>query len=210
MTGQRFYERATGDARRSAPAAQRNLAPIIAVLESWLPAAGTVLEVASGTGEHIVAFAHRFAHLGWQPSDANADALRSIAAWRAARPADNLAPPVALDARDAAWPVDQAAAIVSINMVHISPWAAALGLCDGAARLLDRGAPLILYGPWIEAGVPTAASNRAFDADLRARDASWGLRTVEEFAAAAAQRGLALAERRAMPANNLMLLFRRG
>lgn len=206
---ERFYEQATGDERRSAPAAARNLAPIIAVLEQWLPAHGTVLEVASGSGEHVVAFARHFPELEWQPSDANPEALRSIAAWRGAQPAGNLAAPVALDASDREWPVASADAIVSINMVHISPWSAALGLLDGAARLLGRGAPLVLYGPWIEAGVATAPSNLAFDADLRARDPEWGLRTVEDFAGAAEERGLALAERRAMPANNLMLLLRR-
>ena len=116
--------------------------------------------------------------------------------------------PLALDARRRDWPVERADAIVAINMVHISPWAAALGLLDGAARLL-AGAPLILYGPWIEQGVATAPSNLAFDADLRARDPEWGLREVEAFAAEADERGLMLVERRAMPANNLMLLFRR-
>ena len=179
------------------------------MLEEWLPPRGPVLELASGTGEHAVAFARHFPQLDWQPSDANPDALRSIAAWREAQPSDNLAPPLALDARDRDWPVERADAILSINMVHISPWAAALGLLDGAARLLAAGAPLILYGPWIERGVATAPSNLAFDADLRARDPEWGLREVEAFAAAAAERGLDLVERRAMPANNLMLLLRR-
>ena len=206
---ERFYEQPAGDERRSAPAAARNIAPIIAVLEGWLPTRGTVLEVASGTGEHAIAFARHFPQLDWQPSDANPDALRSIAAWRESQPSANLAEPVALDAGARDWPVERADAIVSINMVHISPWRAALGLLDGAARLLASGSPLILYGPWIEAGVATAPSNLAFDADLRARDAEWGLRTVEDFAAAASERGLALVERRAMPANNLMLLLRR-
>jgi len=206
---ERFYEQAGPDQRRSAPAAARNVAPIIAVLEQWLPPGGTVLEVASGTGEHAIAFARRFQHLQWQPSDANPDALRSIAAWRAAESPDNLAPPLSLDARNGDWPIAHADALLSINMVHISPWAAALGLLDGAKRLLAPGAPLILYGPWIEQGVATAASNMAFDAELRRRDPEWGLRVVEDFAAAADQRGFDLAERRAMPANNLMLLLRR-
>jgi hypothetical protein len=207
VTG-RFYEQAGSDDRRSAPAAARNVAPIIAVLEQWLPAHGTVLEVASGTGEHAVAFARRFPNLKWQPSDASLDALRSIAAWRAAACSDTLAPPLTLDARNPEWPIERADAVLSINMVHISPWTAALGLLDGAARLLGPGAPLILYGPWIEQGVETAASNLAFDADLRRRDPEWGVRVVEGFAEAAALRGFDLAERRAMPANNLMLLLR--
>ena len=118
-------------------------------------------------------------------------------------------PPVAIDARDCDWPVERADALVSINMVHISQWDTALGLLDGAARLLAAGAPLILYGPWSERGVATAPSNRAFDADLRARDADWGLREVEAFAEAASERGLDLVGRRHMPANNLMLLLLR-
>ena len=210
MTERRFYEEPTSDARRNAPAAARNVAAIIAVLEDWLPPSGSVLELASGTGEHVIAFAREFPRLEWQPSDANPDALASIAAWRGSHPSDNLATPVALDTRDQVWPVARAEAIVSINMVHISPWQAALGLLDGAARLLASGAPLILYGPWIEQGVATAPSNLAFDADLRARDPEWGLRAVETFAAAASERGFALVERRAMPANNVMLLLRRG
>lgn len=209
MTGRRFYEQPTSDARRTAPAASRNVDPIIAVLEQWLPGHGLVLELASGTGEHGVAFARRFPHLQWQPSDPNPDALRSIAAWRAAEGSANLAAPVALDARDSDWPLQHADAVLSINMVHISPWTAAVGLLDGAARLLGAGAPLILYGPWIEQGMETAASNIAFDADLRGRNPEWGLREVEAFAAAAAARGIDLVERRAMPANNLMLKLRR-
>jgi hypothetical protein len=179
------------------------------MLEEWLPQQGLVLELASGTGEHVVAFARHFPRLTWQPSDANPDALRSIAAWRGAHLGDNLAPPIAVDARDAEWPVTRADAVLSINMVHISPWAAALGLLDGAGRLLAAGAPLILYGPWIEQGVETAASNIAFDADLRARNPEWGLREVELFTAAAAERGLVQVGRQQMPANNLMLLYRR-
>jgi hypothetical protein len=209
VSDRRFYETPGSEARRSAPAASRNVAPIISVLEHWLPPHGTVLELASGTGEHAVAFARRFAKLIWQPSDASPDALLSIAAWRAAEGGDNLLAPIALDARDPHWPIERADAILSINMVHISPWAAALGLLDGAALLLGAGAPLILYGPWVEQGVDTAASNRAFNANLRARDVEWGLREVESFAAAATARGFDLVERRAMPANNLMLLLRR-
>ncbi len=209
MTERRFYEQSVGDERRSAPAALRNVAPIIAVLEEWLPPQGGVLELASGTGQHIVAFARHFSNLQWQPSDSSADALRSIAAWREAEGSDNLAAPVMLDACDEVWPIASAEAILSINMAHISPWSAALGLLCGAERLLGHGAPLILYGPWIEQDVVTADSNLAFDADLRRRDPEWGLREVEAFAAAAVERGLVLAERRKMPANNLMLLLRR-
>jgi len=207
---ERFYEQQGTDERRRAPAATRNVAPIIAVLEEWLPDRGTVLELASGTGEHAVAFARRFPHLEWQPSDTNGDALRSISAWRDSDGGANLAQPLIIDARGGTWPIEQADAVLSINMVHISPWAAAIGMLDGAARLLGAGAPLILYGPWFEDGVEPAASNKAFDADLRRRDREWGLRTVEDFASAAAERGFGLNERRQMPANNLMLLFRRS
>jgi len=210
VTERRFYEEPTSEARRSAPAVARNVAPIIAVLEQWLPARGSVLELASGTGEHVIVFARHFPRLAWQPSDANRDSIGSIAAWRDAHPSDNLAAPFALDVRDAVWPVAHAEAIVSINMVHISPWAAALGLLDGAARLLGAGAPMILYGPWIERNVATAPSNLVFDGALRAQDPEWGLRDVETFAAAANERGLALVERRTMPAHNLMLLLRRS
>lgn len=196
------------DDRRSSPAAQRNVAPIIAVLEQWLPPRGTVLELASGTGEHVAAFASHFPHLNWQASDPDPDSRRSIAAWLALHHAGNAGSPIPLDARDPEWPLDRVDAILAINMVHISPWSASLGLLDGAARHLGPAAPLILYGPWIEQGVPTAPSNRAFDADLRLRDPAWGLRSVKAFASAAEARGLTLAERRAMPANNVMLLFR--
>lgn len=197
------------DARRIAPAAARNVVPILAVLESWLPKHGTILEIASGTGEHALAFAQRFAGLDWQPSDPDPAALASIEAWRAVGQADNMAPPIALDASARRWPVARADGVIAINMVHISPWAASLGLLDGAGRLLERGAPLILYGPWIEQDIEIAQSNRDFDADLRARDPAWGLRDLGDFVIAAAMRDFDLAERRVMPANNLMLLFRR-
>ena len=180
------------------------------MLREWLPATGLVLELASGTGEHAVYFAEAFPQLEWQPSDVHPDALASIRAWRAQQPLPNLLEPVELDASSADWPVERADAILSINMVHISPWSAALGLLDGAERLLARQAPLILYGPWITDAVATAASNLDFDADLKRRDPAWGLRRVEEFAKEAEKRGLQLAEQRAMPANNRMLLLRRA
>ncbi len=210
MSERRFYEAAVdADARRSAPAALRNREPIADVLREWLPPSGVVLELASGTGEHAAFFAAQFPALEWQPSDAHAQALGSIRAWRAAAGLANLAAPIALDAAAPDWPAERADAILCINMVHISPWAAALGLLDGARRLLGPGAPLILYGPWLEAGVDPVPSNLDFDRDLRSRDPEWGLREVERFASAARKRGLALADRRSMPANNLMLLLRR-
>ena len=197
-----------GMARRSAPAALRNREPIAAVLADWLPERGLVLEIASGTGEHAVFFARRFPELDWQPSDVHPNALTSIEAWRAAADLPNLRPPIVIDASLADWPVERADAVLSINMVHISPWASALGLIEGAARLLPAGGPLILYGPWLTDAMPTAPSNLDFDADLRRRDPEWGLRRVEDFAAAAKERGLELVATRQMPANNLMLLLK--
>ena len=192
--------------RRQAPAAARNVGPIGDVLERWLPDSGLVLEIASGTGEHALAFARRFPRLEWQPSDPDSAALQSIAAW-AAEGAPNLRPPLHLDVCAVAWPVDRSDAILCINMVHIAPWEAALGLLDGTERLLPPGASLILYGPWRQAGVPTATSNEAFDLSLRQRDPQWGLRLVEDFAAEAERRSLRLAERQPMPSNNLLLRF---
>lgn len=205
----RFYEASAAGERRSAPAALRNREPIADVLEDWLPERGLVLEIASGTGEHAVHFAERFPHLEWQPSDVHPDALVSIHAWRAEAGLPNMREPLTIDASSPDWPIDDAEAILSINMVHISPWASALGLLDGAARILPAGAPLILYGPWLKDDVPTAPSNLDFDADLKHRDSAWGLRRVEDFAATAEERGLQLVATRAMPANNMMLLLRR-
>jgi hypothetical protein len=204
----RFYEQGASGARRSAPAAQRNCEPIIEVLREWLPPSGLVLELASGTGEHAVAFARAFPNLDWQPSDIHPDALASIAAWRDESGLPNLRPPLILDAASPDWPIERADALLSINMVHISPWASALGLIDGAARLLPPGGALILYGPWLGDAIETAPSNLAFDADLKRRDPEWGLRRVETFAEAARYRGLRLERQRVMPANNLMLLLR--
>lgn len=204
----RFYEEAVG-VRRSAPAALRNREPIAEVLSEWLPPSGLVLEIASGTGEHAVFFAERFPGLEWQPSDIHPAALASIEAWRTASGLPNLRAPLILDASLTNWPIRRADAVVSINMVHISPWASSLGLIRGAARLLAAGAPLIMYGPWLKDDVQTAPSNLEFDADLKRRDPEWGLRQVEDFAAAAADAGLALVETHLMPANNMMLLLRR-
>ena len=205
----RFYEGSTVGARRSAPAALRNREPIAKVLEEWLPATGLVLEIASGSGEHAVHFADRFPNLDWQPSDIHPDALASIAAWREEAALPNLKPALPIDAAAANWPIDRADAVLSINMVHISPWSSALGLLAGAKRLLSPDAPLIMYGPWLKDDIPTVESNLAFDADLKRRDPQWGLRRVEDFSHAAAVRGFELAATRPMPANNLMLLYRR-
>jgi SAM-dependent methyltransferase len=194
------------DPKQHAPATLRNREPIREVLARELPAHGTVLEIASGTGEHAVAFAAAFPQLAWQPSDPSRAALASIAAWRAGAQLANLRAPIELDASAAAWPIAQADAIVCINMVHISPWQATLGLFAGAARVLPPGGLLYLYGPFRFAGAALAASNAEFDRSLRARDPRWGVRDVDDVVAAAA--GFTLREAIAMPANNHSLVFR--
>ncbi len=198
------------DHRRSAPHVARNAAPIAEVLGDVLPTRGLVLEVASGTGEHILHFARAFPKLLWQPSDPEPAAIRSIEAWRAEAGLFNLLPPIALDARAADWAVAQADAILCINMVHISPWAATAGLMRGAGRLLGQGAPLYLYGAYRQAGVATAPSNEAFDASLRARDPEWGLRDLAAVAAEAERNGFRLEAVTPMPANNLSVVLRKG
>lgn len=191
--------------RRHAPATERNREPIAEVLARVLPEAGLVLEIASGTGEHVAAFAERFPALTWQPSDPDAEARESIADWCAGLA--NVLPPLALDAAAPEWPADRADAILCINMVHISPWEATLGLMAGAARLLAPGAPLVLYGPYRQQGVPTAPSNEQFELWLKERDQRFGLRYVEDVTTAAA--GFALEAIVPMPANNLTLVYRR-
>jgi SAM-dependent methyltransferase len=179
------------------------------VLREVLPKRGTVLEVASGTGQHAAYFASLFPDLLWQPSDPDPDALGSIRAWRVEAGLANLLEPVKLDAEADGWPVERADAILCINMVHISPWAATQGLLRGAGRALAAGAPLILYGPYRRAGVPTAPSNEAFDASLRARNPRWGLRELETVAAEAEANGLGYERLFEMPANNVTAVFRR-
>src|SRR5215470_1763208 len=193
----------------TAPAVARNREPILAVLRRVLPERGRILEIASGSGEHGVYFAAALPGLTWQPSDPDAEARESIMAWRAATALPNVLPPLALDAAASHWPVTQIDAIVSINMIHIAPWAAAEGLLAGAARLLPAGGVLFLYGPFREHGGHTAPSNAAFDESLRARNRQWGVRDLDEVAALASRHGFALEERVAMPANNLSVVFRR-
>jgi len=197
-------------AMRESPAAQLNRAPIADVLARVLPGSGQVLEIASGTGEHVVHFASRFPQLEWQPSDPDAAARASIAAHCTVAGLANIAPPIALDASAPDWLIDAADAIVCVNMIHISPWEATLGLFAGAARLLPGGAPLVLYGPYFEEGVETAQSNLAFDESLKARDPRWGLRHIADVDMVAADTGFARRERVAMPANNLVLVYRRS
>jgi hypothetical protein len=195
---------------RTSPSTARNREPILEVLRPQLPTSGLVVEIAAGAGEHAVHAAAALPHLDWQPTDADADALASIAAWRAHAGLPNLLPPLRLDAsHPAGWPVERADALVNINMIHISPWSAAEGLMAGAGRLLPAGGVLFLYGPYFERHEAAAPSNLAFDESLRARNPAWGLRHLEAVTALAAQHSLALAERIAMPANNLALIFRK-
>ncbi len=198
----------SGAVRKHEPATLRNREAIAAELAALLPQRGTVLEVASGSGEHAAFFAERFPALTFVPSDPDAAARASIASWCAGLA--NVAPPLAIDAAAEEWPIAAADAVLCINMVHISPWSATVGLFRACAALLPRGGPLILYGPYREAGVETAASNLAFDDSLKARNPDWGLRDVADVDRLAGDYGFARAARVAMPANNLMLVYRSG
>lgn len=194
--------------KRHAPATARNSEPLAEVLAEELPDRGLVLEVASGSGEHAVFLARRFPALGWQPSDVDLEALASVDAWAAEAAVANLRPAIALDAAQANWPIAAADAVLCVNMVHISPWSAAVGLFAGAGRILTSGAPLVLYGPFIEPGRETAPSNLAFDQSLKQRNSEWGLRNTADLDALAADHGLRRTARHAMPANNLVLVYR--
>ena len=189
----------------------RNREPILEVLRRRLPSDARVLEVASGAGQHAVFFARALPEVRWRPTDPDAGARASIAAWRAAAELPNLDAPLALDAAEpGSWPTAPVDAVVCINMIHIAPWAAAEGLMAGAGRLLSPGGQLFVYGPFLEADAPTAPSNLAFDESLRVRNAAWGLRGLDDVVALAGLHNLRLAERIAMPANNLTLVFVKG
>lgn len=199
----------TEDARRYAPSVARNKDAIAAVLARHLPVSGLVLEIASGSGEHAMHFASAFPGLTFQPSDPSEEARDSIQAWRAVTPLPNVLPPLDLDVTAQQWPIAHADVLTCINMIHIAPWAATLGLMQGAARLLPKGGILFLYGPYRRHGQHTAPSNAEFDASLRERDPSWGVRDLEAVAAAATAAGFAAPLIEAMPANNFALIFQR-
>ncbi len=206
MTGPKPYVfEDTGEVKRFAPATERNRDAITDVLRYLLPTSGLILEVASGTGEHAVHFAQAFPHLTFQPSDPDPAALASISAWSRDVGLANVLPPVQLDASASDWLIEEADAILCINMVHISPWAATLGLMQNSARILPTGAPLYLYGPYRQQNVQTAPSNEEFDASLKSRNPEWGLRSVEDVANAA--EGFVLDRVIEMAANNLSLVF---
>ncbi|SAK62939.1 SAM-dependent methyltransferase [Caballeronia fortuita] len=193
--------------RRRAPAAERNRDAILSVLARVLPQSGIVLEIASGTGQHAVHCAAALPGIVWQPSDPDADARDSIAAWRAHAGLANLNAPLALDVEREDWSIANVAAIVCINMIHIAPWTAAEALFNGAGARLEAGGVLYLYGPYRRNGAHTAPSNEAFDQQLRARDARWGVRDMEAVEALGEKAGLTLVETVAMPANNFSVIF---
>ncbi|MET0592875.1 MAG: DUF938 domain-containing protein, partial [Polyangiaceae bacterium] len=190
-------------------AAERNKEPILEILREVLPAEGTVLEVASGSGQHAVFFARALPHLVWQPSDLDEAARASIAAYREEAALRNLAAPIAVDASAEAWPIERADAVVSINMIHIAPWEACVGLLAGSARLLPPGAPLVLYGPFVINGDFIAQSNVDFDKRLRGENPSWGVRELRDVERAANERGFQLERVTLRPANNQIVVFRR-
>lgn len=211
------------DARQYAPATQRNRESILEVLLQVLPPTGTVLEVSSGTGEHAVFLAPRLHPRKWIPSDPNPIARTSIKAWQEKSSVDNFYPPIALDVRDPVWVVEQderpealqdvdfnrdpIGAIVNINMIHIAPWSACLGLIAGARRILTPSGILYLYGPFKQGGEHTALCNARFDQSLRAQNPEWGVRDLNEVVAVAKSQRLSLVKTYAMPANNLSVVF---
>jgi SAM-dependent methyltransferase len=198
------------DARQYAPSAARNREPIWSVLQPQLPPRGLVLEVASGSGEHTVHFAHAAGpQIVFQPSDPDVQARASIDAWVAASGLPNIRAAIPLDVAADVWPITSAHVVVCINMIHISPWASAVGLVRGAARVLPPGGLLFLYGPYKRGGGHTAPSNAAFDADLRRRNPMWGVRDLEAVTDLAASAGFGAPVIAEMPANNLSVLFRR-
>jgi hypothetical protein len=197
------------DRRQYAPATARNRDFILDVLRDVLPMTGVILEIASGSGEHIVHFARNLPSLVFQPSDPEPDALLSIAAWAKAAQVMNVRAPIVVDASRSPWPIASADGIICINMVHISPWDATVGLITGAAATLPPGLPLYLYGPYKREGFATAPSNQAFDRTLRDRNPTWGLRDLEAITAIAQSFGFSVPTVTEMPANNLSVVFRR-
>jgi SAM-dependent methyltransferase len=203
----------SADQRMFSPTVARNSARILAVLKRVLPSHGVVLEIGCGTGEHAVHFAEAMPSLTWLPSDPDADSRASTASWIKFTGLSNVLPPLDIDVCAKAWGLEQTApfdAIVSLNMIHISPWAASLGLFAGAGRLLRGGGLLFLYGPFMRDGVHNAPSNVAFDASLKARNPSWGLRDIADLVRVGASAGLSLHETIEMPANNTSLVFSNG
>ncbi|MDZ8034451.1 DUF938 domain-containing protein [Nostoc sp. DedSLP04] len=208
------------DARKYAPATERNREPILEVLLQVLPESGTILEIASGTGEHAVFFASKLKDYLWLPTDVNPQSRASIISWTEHNVCDNVYAPLELDAKEPVWAVENGGldwlntkpivAIVNINMIHISPWSACLGLMAGAGRILKAGGILYLYGPFKQGGEHIAASNAAFDEYLRTENPEWGVRNLDDVIAVARAQNLILQQIYQMPANNLSVVFQRS
>lgn len=201
------------DQRVFSPSAARNSAPILEALKRYLPTHGVVLEIGCGTGEHAVCFAEAMPALTWLPSDPDPASRASTASWIMFKGLNNVLAPLDVDTRSAEWGVEGLApfdAMVSINMIHIAPWAATIGLFSGAGRLLRSGGLLLLYGPFMHNGAHNAPSNAAFDESLKARNPSWGLRDIAEIEGVAGAAGLRIDEAVDLPANNKLLVFRHG
>ena len=201
---------ASADQRMFSPSAARNVGSILAILQRVLPSNGSVLEIGCGTGEHAVTFAEAMPHLTWRPSDPDPDARASTASWISFAGLSNVCAPRDIDVRASTWGVEQDApfdAILSLNMVHIAPWSASLGLFAGAGRMLRTGALLILYGPFMRHGAHNAPSNAAFEVSLKARNPSWGVRDIADLERHGEESGLILREMIEMPANNRTLVF---
>ena len=188
---------------------ERNKHPMLDVLQSVLPENGTVLEIASGTGQHAVHFAANLPGVRWQPSDIDPDLRASVAAWRDESALANLLAPIHLDVTADPWPLAAADAVVCSNMIHIAPWECCIGLLEGAARILPEGGILYMYGPYKIGGKHTAPTNEQFDGSLRARNSSWGIRNLDDVALEARRRGLHLIKTVKMPANNLSVIYRK-
>ena len=206
------YQRAMSDAdaRRFAPASARNREPILAVLAQFVREGARVLEIASGSGEHATFLAERLPIASWQPTDPDQDSRASIDAWTAHLDAKHVLPAIDLDVTRRPWPISSADVVVCINMIHIAPWSACLGLLDGASDVLPDGGLLYLYGPFRRGGELAAPSNVAFDDSLRSRHPEWGVRDLEVVTEEGIKRGFSLGEVAAMPANNLSVVLRRS
>lgn len=198
------------DDRITAPAVARNKEPILEALRGVLPESGTILEIASGSGEHVIHFAAHFPALTFQPTDPDDRAVNSIEAWVKDSALENIQPPLRFDVMQAKWPFKKLDGLICINMIHISPWRATEALMRGASASLRSGAPLYLYGPYRRRGVPTAPGNEAFDTSLRSRNIEWGLRNLEIVAVLAQSVGFSKPTVTEMPANNLSVVFRRN
>jgi cyclopropane fatty-acyl-phospholipid synthase-like methyltransferase len=197
------------DGRLVSPSAERNKAPIAEVLQRVLPTRGSMLEISSGTGQHVVHFARAMPNCVWQPTERDPDCLRSIAAWLAAEALQNVNAPLYLDVHDEVWPAGQVDAVVCINMIHIAPSSATQALFRGATTIVNTGGVLVLYGPFRREGQHTSPSNETFDRLLQAQNPEWGVRNLDDVARLAAKEGFELRERCEMPANNLAVIFRK-